>query len=399
MRLPSHYIIFSIVLVDMIGMSLVLPVIPLYAEKFTVSPFVITLLYSIFAVCSFLALPILGSLSDKFGRKPVLVASIFGSALGWIVFALGNKLWILFLGRMIDGATAGNVSVAQGYLTDISQPGHDRIRKLSLIPTALGIGFITGPAIGGALSKISMTLPFWTTAAIALLNGIVALIFLPESIREKQHHLKIPTNPFKSIAQGFGTKKYRLMLCLIFLTSMAFESYHSTFILYMNRAFDLASHQAGLVLSGVGVVIALNQIFLLKKLIRNFSPFKIQIITTAILIAGFTLLALTPLPIFLSILIITAICEGTLTIINASELSTKAEESERGKIIGISHSLLALAQITSPTITSLVMEKYLRAPWIIPAIWLTIILFILIIKKEELKGQEVKPIDPIQIMP
>jgi DHA1 family tetracycline resistance protein-like MFS transporter len=205
MRLPSHFIIFSIVLIDMVGMSLVLPVIPLYAEKFTVSPFVITLLYSIFAVCSFLALPILGSLSDKFGRKPVLVMSILGSSMGWIIFALGNKLWILFLGRMIDGATAGNVSVAQSYLTDISEPGHDRIKKLSLIPTALGIGFITGPAIGGVLSKISMTLPFWIAAAITLMNGVIALIFLPESIREKQHHLKISKNPFGSIMQGLAT--------------------------------------------------------------------------------------------------------------------------------------------------------------------------------------------------
>jgi DHA1 family tetracycline resistance protein-like MFS transporter len=381
----------------MVGMSLVLPVIPLYAEKFTVSPFVITLLYSIFAVCSFLALPILGSLSDKFGRKPVLVMSILGSSMGWIIFALGNKLWILFLGRMIDGATAGNVSVAQSYLTDISEPGHDRIKKLSLIPTALGIGFITGPAIGGVLSKISMTLPFWIAAAITLMNGVIALIFLPESIREKQHHLKISKNPFGSIMQGLATKKYRLILFLVLLTSMAFESYHSTFILYVNRAFGLEAHQAGLVLSGVGVVIALNQIFLLKKWIRNFTPFKIQIITVSILIGGFTLLALMPLPAFLSILAITAICEGTLTIINASELSTKADECERGKIIGISHSLLALAQITSPTITSSVMEKYLRAPWFIPIIWLTIILMVLTVKKRELKKQEIGSIPPIQI--
>lgn len=385
MKDKRQLIVIATILTDMIGLGIILPFFPVYMEKFTTSTLTIGLLTSIFALCSFFAGPILGNLSDKYGRRPILILSIFGTAIGWYIFASAQSLWLLFLSRAIDGATAGNISVAQSYLTDIAKDAKDRILKLSMISTCIGIGFIAGPAIGGILSKISPTLPFWTTAVIATINTILAVLFLPESIREKQKDLRIEWNPLKSIWYAISNNRYRTFIILIFATTLASTSYHATFFLYVHRVFGMAQAQSGFLFSGIGVLIALNQAVLMKHLWLKFlKPHRIQIITALALILAFLGLSQFPLLPFLLTICVLGITEGTLISMNGAELAGAAHEHERGKIIGISHSLVALSQIIAPMVAGYAMDRHVRAPWLIAALWMIVALGIIIVKNKQL---------------
>ncbi len=375
----------------MIGLGIILPVLPIYVQKFSTSTLTIGLLTSIFALFSFIAGPILGSLSDKYGRRPILILSIFGTAIGWYVFALAQSLWLLFLARAIDGATAGNISVAQSYLTDIAKDQKDRILKLSLISTCIGIGFIAGPAIGGLLSEFSETLPFYVTAGIATINGLLAIFFLPESIREKKKNLHIDINPFRSIWYAISNVKYRTYIFLIFFTALAFESYHSSFFLYVNRVFGMNKAQSGLLFTGIGMLIAFNQVVLMKHFwLKYLKPHKIQILTASLLIFIFLGLSQFSLIPFLLTICLLGITEGTLLSMNGGELSGVVEEHERGKIIGISHSLIALSQMIGPAVSGYAMDSHVRWPWMIASFWMVVVLGIIIIKNKQLKTSEVK---------
>ena len=369
----------------MIGMTIVLPALPLYVEKFSTSTLTIAIVYSIFAACAFLGGPILGSLSDRYGRKPILVVSILGAVAGWVVFALATNIWMVFFSRVIAGLTAGNISVAQSYLTDISTDSKDRALKLGLIPTAIGIGFVTGPAIGGLLTKISDVLPFWFTAVLGLLNGLAAIQFLPESIAKKQKNAHIELNPFKTLWYGLTHRKYRTLILLLLATSMSFESYHSTFILFLSRRFGFDVTAAGLLLTVIGIMIAINQLVLMKNFwLKRFKPYRIQVIAAFALVVLFFLATSTNVRVFLPILVMLGLMEGTLTVINGSELSGSAEEHERGKIIGVSHALIAISQVIAPVISGYFMGKYINAPWLISMFWMIIVFTILIVKRKHL---------------
>ncbi len=388
-------IIFATVLIDMIGMTIILPALPIYVEKFSTSTFTIGMVYSIFAAAAFIAGPILGSLSDRYGRRPILIASIFGTSLGWVIFALAGNIWVVFLSRIIDGLTAGNVSVAQSYLTDIAKDDKDRTLKLGLIPMCIGIGFIMGPGIGGLLTKISPVLPFWTTAGLALLNAIAAYFFLPESLKksaQKEQKSPIQLNPFKSIIYGLTHKKYRTLILLLLATSMSFESYHAMFIPYLHKQFGFDVSAAGLLLSGIGVMIAFNQLVLMKHFwLHRFKPFIIQLMTATALILIFALAGLVPFIIFLGLLAILGLLEGTLSVINGSELAAAAEHHERGKIIGISHSLIAISQVAAPAISGFFMDSYIGSLWLFSAFWMMIVFVILLTHKTELRNRHLEP--------
>ena len=390
MKDKRQLIVIATILTDMIGLGIILPVLPIYVQQFGISTFTFGLLTSIFALFSFIAGPILGTLSDKYGRRPILILSIFGTAIGWYMFAMAQSIWLIFLARAIDGATAGNISVAQSYLTDIATDHKDRIMKLSMISTCIGIGFIAGPAIGGLLSEFSQALPFWVTAGIATVNGILAIFFLPESIREKKKDLKIGWNPFASIWYAISNIKYRTYILLIFFTTLAFESYHSSFFLYVSRQFGMTQASSGLLFSGIGILIALNQVVLMKHFwLKFFKPHKVQILTASALILIFLGLSQFSMIPFLLTICLLGVTEGTLISMNGGELSGVAQEHERGKIIGISHSLIALSQMIGPAVSGYAMDHHIRWPWMIASFWMVVVLGIIIVKNKQLKTSEV----------
>lgn len=176
MKKEKLIIIFT-VLVDVIGFGIVIPILPFYVTGFGASATIVTLLFASFSFFAFFSSPLLGAVSDRIGRRPVLILSITSTAIGWFVFAGATSIPILFLGRIVDGAAAGNFSIAQSYLVDISENEEERTVNLGLIGAMFGIGFMLGPIIGGALAKVSHATPFWFAGGLATLNAIAVVLF------------------------------------------------------------------------------------------------------------------------------------------------------------------------------------------------------------------------------
>jgi DHA1 family tetracycline resistance protein-like MFS transporter len=220
---PKAIILFTVFL-DVLGIGLIIPVLPFYVESFHVSGIVVTSLFAVFALFSFFSAPILGMLSDRIGRRPVLIASLASTAIGWLVFSFSKTIFGLFLGRIIDGSAAGNISTAQNYLIDISKDNTERSKNLGLIGAVFGIGFIVGPLVGGVLSEISTKLPFIIVGIMTTINTIMAYFFLPETNYDRNTN-KISLNPFNPIIKAFKNKKFYLFISHGY--SLALQ-YHST---------------------------------------------------------------------------------------------------------------------------------------------------------------------------
>src|SRR3989338_3252033 len=185
MRRSPLVIIFVTVFIDLIGFGIVIPVLPLYAERFGASPLVIGMLLGVYSLMQLICAPLLGRLSDRVGRRPVLLLSILGTSAGFLLMGCAKTLGLLFVARIIDGVTGGNISTAQAYIADVTPPEH-RSRRMGLIGAAFGLGFIFGPAIGGLLSHVSLAAPFFFAAALAAANAVAVYLWLPESLPASQ---------------------------------------------------------------------------------------------------------------------------------------------------------------------------------------------------------------------
>src|SRR5207245_3952575 len=171
-------IIFLTIFVNLIGFGIIIPLLPFYAQTFGASPAVIGLLFAVFSISQLLAAPALGDISDRYGRRPVLIFSLAGTVASFVMLAVAHSLTMLFLARIVDGLSGGNISTARAYVADITAP-QDRARAYGLIGAAFGLGFIFGPALSGALAKVSYTAPIWAAAGLTLIATVMALLWLP----------------------------------------------------------------------------------------------------------------------------------------------------------------------------------------------------------------------------
>src|SRR5437868_13711234 len=174
-------IIFLTIFVNLLGFGIIVPLLPFYAEQFGASPLVIGFLFAIFSLCQLIASPILGDLSDRHGRRPILIFSLAGTVVSFVMLAMAQSVVMLFMARLVDGLSGGNISTARAYVADITEP-KDRARAYGLIGVAFGLGFIFGPALSGILAKISYTAPIWAAAALTLAATLMAWVWLPETV-------------------------------------------------------------------------------------------------------------------------------------------------------------------------------------------------------------------------
>jgi DHA1 family tetracycline resistance protein-like MFS transporter len=357
-------IILATVFVDVLGFGIVIPILPYYLLEFGASPTLITLLFAIFSFCAFLSSPFLGALSDRIGRRPVILLSIFSTAIGWFIFASANSVIFLFLGRIIDGLAAGNFTTAQSYLVDISKNEKDRMSNLGIIGATFGVGFVLGPLIGGLLSTVSHSFPFFIAGIMALINGISALFFLKES-NIQRNQSKLRYNPLLPLISAYKKTELRPLFFVWFLFSISFVMVNSVFALFSKKVFGYDSFQTGLVFTIIGIVIIINQVFLLKKFwLHRFTQDQIQITMLLLVSIGLLLIASENKFLFFASLPFLGTSQAVLRVIITNKAVNNIDSRMKGEIMGIIASIMTGAMVITPMFAGMLFESSSSLPFL-----------------------------------
>jgi DHA1 family tetracycline resistance protein-like MFS transporter len=295
-RAASVRFIFITILLDAMGVGVLIPVFPDVLRRFTADSAAVStyfgLFISVYALMQFLASPVLGSLSDRFGRKPVLLGSLLGAAVDYVIMALAPTLTILFAGRVISGLTGASMTVASSYMADISTE-KDRSANFGMIGAAWGLGFITGPMLGGLLSAHGPRAPFYAAAALNFLNFLFGAFVLPESL-DPAHRRTLSgaaLNPFASLVKVLRPSPVRLLIVLYFLLFLAGQVHPANWTLYTQLKFGWTARQVGFSLSFVGLVIALANGGLTRVLIPRWGEERSLTFGVAVYVVAFALFA------------------------------------------------------------------------------------------------------------
>jgi len=381
-------IIFLIVFVDLLGFSLILPLLPYYAETFGADAFVTGLLVASYAVAQLLGAPLLGRLSDRLGRRPVLLISIFGTFIGFLVLGFARALWMLFVSRVVDGLTGGNLTVAQAYITDVTDQ-KNRAKGLGMIGAAFGLGFIIGPAVGGALSVYGYAVPAFAAAALSFTNLLAVFFFLPESLTDERRAAlaaqKKPPFTLQALFHALNRPRVGPLLHTRFFFSLAFATFQSIFALYAQYRLGLTAQTTGYVLAYVGLLSVIVQGFAVGRLTARFS--ETRIIFVASVVMALALLAWAVAPNLITVLVVLApmaFAGGTLNTVLSSALTTSVYPEEIGGTLGLSASVESLTRVIAPSVGGLLLEfvgvwapgifSALVMTWVVSFVWRRIVI-------------------------
>ncbi|GIW62592.1 MAG: tetracycline resistance MFS efflux pump [Patescibacteria group bacterium] len=316
--------------------------------------------YSLF---QFLASPILGRLSDKYGRKPILAISLFGSALGYFLIAIANNIWLIFASRIIDGITGGNISVAQAYIADITK-GKERTKAMGLIGMAFGLGFVFGPAIGGFLGHYFLALPYLFAGLLALLNCIFILFFLPETV-EKNKVRSQPLFDLQVIKEVFKPKIVLKLTLTFFMITLSFSLMQGMLPLYTQYLFGWGERQVGYFFAYIGLINVFSQGYLLRRVINTFSEDKLVKFSTLVLCLVFLGLAvLRSIWLFYLTAFFLAVFFGIFNATVQSLISKNSDQNEQGVVLGTVQSFGSLARTLGPVIGGILYSLSPQLPFL-----------------------------------
>lgn len=348
-------------LLNSIGMSVVLPLLPFIVGQYLPSQQIVvgmSVLLSVFAACTFFAAPIFGALSDRYGRKNILVISLLGSVIGYILFGIGGALWILFLGRIIDGLTAGNISILFAYISDTTEP-KERTKWFGYISSAMGIGKLGGPALGGLLGSFSLALPFFVTAALLFVSGVATYFLLPESLapEKRTKHLTVNSfNVFSHFKDIFRLKEVKLLLILGMLFYAALGIFQFNFTIFLKDIYKWGPAFIGTILTLVGICEILSRAVLLPWLLKNFNERSIGIagLMGFGIGLGFILMSVFVPSVFLISLAVIFIItgEGLFDPTYNARLSQSIDESKQGKLQGVNQSVQSANNVIMPLVAA-----------------------------------------------
>ncbi|MGO9612551.1 MAG: MFS transporter [Dissulfurispiraceae bacterium] len=350
MNLQKEKIIIVLtVLIDVLGLGIIIPVLPFYVESFGASAITLTLLFSVFSLFSFVSGPFLGALSDRIGRRPVLIVSILSTAIGWFVFASAHAIWVLFLGRIIDGMAAGNLPIAQSYLVDIARDDKERTSNLGIIGAVFGIGFIIGPAIGAVLSSLSPSLPFFFVAGLATLNVIGAFFFLPETHKQMIKEKKMALNPLRPLTNAVRDKLLLSRYIAWFFFGISISGMQSIFALYMGRVFGFDVAMVGVVYTAMGLAVLLNQAILLRNFWLNyFKESSLEVWAFLSNAIGLSFLMVPSIYFLIVGIFFHVFSHSLLRVVMTSRAAGIGGPLRRGEVMGTMSSVLSLAMIGGP---------------------------------------------------
>jgi multidrug resistance protein len=346
-------LIFLTILIDMIGFGIVIPVLPVYAEgtRFGASPTQLSLLVGVYSLLQLVFSPVLGHLSDRIGRKPVLTVSILGTAIGFFVTGSANAYWILLLGRIIDGVSGGNIATAMACIADVTTK-ENRSKSMGLIGAAFGVGFMIGPALGGVLGKISPALPFFVAGGLALLNCVLVAMRLPETLtpqsQERARHRA-------SIGEVFSHGRSGLILAILasqFASVTGFSIMTSLFALFCEKRFGYDIAHTGWILFYVGFLGVLMQGGVLRRLLKRPIEKQLAVIGAGILAVSMYFLPSTPPSLGLLMLVCAGISVGNSFVTpTLNGLASRSSDAHtQGRVLGLLASAGSLGRFVGPLI-------------------------------------------------
>lgn len=363
MKMSRLLPIFLVVFVDILGFGLILPLLPFYAKTYGADAFVAGLLVAIYPLGQLISAPILGRLSDRFGRKPVLIFSIAGTVISLLTLGFANALWLLFVARAVDGLTGGNITIARAYITDVTDDSN-RARGLGLIGAAFGLGFVVGPAIGALLSTWGFGVPAFAAAGLAFVNWLAVVFRLPESLTEERR-AELAARPQRArfsidaLVAAMTRPRVGSLLLIGFLFALPSTMFQSTFPIYADYQLGLDELQTGLVLTYVGVVVAIIQGGLVGIIAKRFDDLRLMLATIPLMgisLAGWAFAFNVPL--LLLVLLPLSFASGIFTTVNLSALSKAVASEEVGGTIGIAASLESLTRVIGPTLGGYLIARF-----------------------------------------
>lgn len=365
--------IFLIVCVDVLGLTLILPLLPFYAERLGASPTVVGLLVSTYAFCQLIAGPLLGRMSDQVGRKPLLLLSQVGTFIGFLILAYANQLWLVFLSRVVDGLTAGNLSLAQAYISDVTKP-EERAKSFALIGIAFGLGFLVGPGASGYLSGFSYQYPIFAAAALSFTSILCTWFLLPSSKPHLEEREGEAARRFTILAWGRYVEYFKRpglapLLWQFFAFTFAFALFMSGFPLFAERRFTwdgraFGPKQVGYIYAYVGFLGIILQGGLIGRLVKAFGEEKLVRAGFFLASIGMAILGFTyGIPLLLVVSALTGIGTGGLRPALTSLVTQKATRSEQGTVLGLTQSLMSVSQIAAPFIAGLLINQFWLKAW------------------------------------
>jgi multidrug resistance protein len=349
MKKSPLVILFVTVFIDLIGFGIVLPLLPFYAQHFGANALLVGLLSTSFSLMQLLFAPVWGRLSDRVGRRPVILAGLLGSSISYLTFGLAPSLPILFLSRILAGIAGANISTAQAFIADLTQP-ENRAKGMGLIGAAYGLGFTVGPAIGGILSQYGYAIPAFFASALALANFSAAWWLLPESRNPSEGTLRTERGlNWQRLRTGLQHPELGVFLILFFISTFAFANLEATFALMTARKFGFDARANGYLFAYIGVLITVVQGGLTGRLAKRFGERRLISVGLFCMIFGLGLLPYSlGLKSLLLVLVVLIGGHGSTNPSISSLISQSASTEDQGSILGVAQSLASLARILGP---------------------------------------------------
>ncbi len=369
-----------IVLIDMLGFALIVPLLTFFADTFGATPFQTGLLVATYAAMQMVAAPILGRISDRFGRRPVFLISIFGTFIGFVILGFANSLWWLFASRVLSGITAGNISVAQAYIADVTDE-KNRARGMGMFGAAFGIGFILGPALGGMLSQFGFAVPSFVSAGLAFINFLTVYFWLPESLTEERRKEmaskeQVEVN-FRALLAALRRPLVGPLLWVRFGFSIAFNAFQTVFPLYVLYRFELNAQQAGYILAYLGVVLVIMQGGLIGPLSERFNEARLLVTFLVFALVGMIGWAIAPsVSVLLVAMFPMAVGAGSFNSLINSAISKAVKPDEVGGMLGFGAGLESSTRIVMPALASYLLGAFSTSA---PGYLGSVVLFIVVV--------------------
>ena len=360
-------IIYLTVFIDLVGFGIVIPALPFYVESeaFRATPFEIGILFASYSLMQFIFSPILGSLSDKYGRRPILFFSIVGSAAGYFFIGFAFALWMVFVGRIVAGITGGNISTAQAYIADVTTR-ENRAKGMGLFGAMFGLGFVFGPAIGGILSRYGIHVPFLFAAILSLLNALLVYFILPETVKlNSPVAVKFRKNRFAELFDSLKDAQFGTLNAVYFFLVTAFSIMTYAFVLYTIFRFDYNAEQNGYIFAFIGILAVVFQGGLFERLVKKFGENPLMIVGCLMMTASFIAIpfvspnagGLTALLIVTALL---AIGNSMASPAITSLASKVSHDDEQGKSLGVLQSGASLARAIGPALGGVLLNNQLN---------------------------------------